>query len=619
MQNSRYIQVHPDAIIEYIWDDNFFYSEDYSIIDDIKNNESSFVFNSNIQDNDNLNKLPQQLYTVDNLINKLGIMDPDQKSFLQQRQYINNSPVKFEKIKLWLPLNYTFPTSTGFYLRVYGLNFENVVSYNFTNFYIDITNPQHLNSIENDTPFRYGEKLWGKSITLYIPSLYDESRNRINNQPTVNSINYNLTNGVLGLSQTSPIFIDFRFLQSKSTVLNEITYITTPSRIISLPQAPEYNNLSVQIQPAQDGDYFIINGLYNGTISGFSQFMQTLEESNKRSYVLYSITVYEENIPQDTKEVYVYKDFWKGIDDYRPVIKYSNTTASIRVDMKLINSIDSSMIVKSAEYVLLGNEVSKYGKTLTGINISNAYKPKLYNSKPDQLILPSKELLNSHLKRKGRDKIEIKFVPFPVLTNVYNIVVSEGNINSNGQNYFGNGQLTLRLKPFDNVIKLNISNKTTDDDIVPLSIPSSDSIVQLVFKSTTTELRIPLYIESNEVDLNLGIVVFKITASDQKTLRKIRQDSGSYYVTITTNGIETTLYEGSFDLTVDGQKKPDTKVVEILPIKPIKIPNLIPITVQPVKPEINITSTNIRPIIPQTTLKSISQTNLTVGQLKRLQ
>ena len=40
---SRYLQVHPDALIEWIWDDQFFFEDEYSIITDTKNNS---CFNS---------------------------------------------------------------------------------------------------------------------------------------------------------------------------------------------------------------------------------------------------------------------------------------------------------------------------------------------------------------------------------------------------------------------------------------------------------------------------------------------------------------------------------------------------------------------------------------------
>jgi len=563
--NSRFIQVHPDALVEWIWDDQFYYEDEYSIVRDIQNNVSSFAFSKNAVDALNYNKIPQQLYLIDGLINKYGIADPDNKAFLQESKFANNQPSKFDKVKIWFPIHYTFPTSTGFYLNVSGLNYENSVSYNLANYFLDITIPGELSKVQNESqPFRLNEKLWGKSVTLYIPSLYDESRLRINNAPKLGSINYNLTNGVLGLSQTSSISIDFRFLSSKAIVLGETSYLTTPPLITSIPQAPEYNNLGVSIEPASDGDYYLINGIYNGSVGEFEIFFNALEQSGKRSYLLYTITKSEENVPQEPIDIYVYKDFIKKIE-HRPIFKFANTTASIRVDMKLINSVDSSVITKSAEIAIVGNEVAKYGKYITPINISGAIKPKLYNSKSDVITLPPLELLNSHLKRKVNNvKTDIKYIPYPVLTETYNIVVQEVSKQNSTGIFYGFGDLKLILTPFDNIVKLKIAKKVNATTFEPFVFPSSNSIIQLVFKSATTELRVPLYMESNEVSLVHGILIFKIASTDIAQLKKIYQTNTAFYITITTNGIETAVYDSVFSLLTE-QPRVSTIVENVSP------------------------------------------------------
>jgi hypothetical protein len=545
--DTRYIQVHTDAIVEWIWDDQLYFADDYSVINDISNNTRSFTFSSTAQPT-TYNKLPNQLYLIDETINKFGIVDPANKQFLQETKYINNQPTKFNKVKIWFPISYNFNNNVGFYLRTYTYNFDNAVKYYLSNFYIDLTVQSDFNKIINESsPFRLNGRLWGKSIEILIPEVYSEALNRSNNAPIPGTINYRLTNGEAGLSQTSPIYIDFRFLTKKSTVLGESTFLASPPIVTSIPQTPEYNNLAVKIEHASDGDYFLINGTYNGSTGKFETFMQSLTDSGMRSYILYTITVYEENLPQDPRDIYVYQDYYKGINDYRPVFKHSNTTASIRVDMKLINTVDSSVITKSSEYVLIGNEVSKYGKHITPINISGAIKPKLYNTQPDQSMLPPKELLNSHLRRKIPLQPEIRFVTFPVLTNVFNVVAQDVTVQTNNTKYYGNNKLSITLNPFDNVFKITVF-KINNDTVVPFEIPSINSIVQFVLKSDTTELRLPLYLESNEVNLKHGTVVFKLPASDMGKVKKILQKNNKFYLTLTTNGVETTLYNGVLKL-----------------------------------------------------------------------
>jgi len=621
--SSRFIQVHPDALIEWIWDDQFFYEDEYSIIKDIQNNISSFTFSNNAVDPLNYNKIPNQLYLIDSLINKYGVANPQTKTFLQESKYANNQPSKFEKVKIWFPINYTFPTSTGFFLNISGLNYENSVPYNFANYFLDITLPGELTKIENESqPFRLNERLWGKSLTIYVPSLYDESRQRINNAPSLGSINYNLTSGVLGLSQTSPIFIDFRFLTSKSTVLGETTYLTTPPLITSIPQTPEYNNLGTSITEASDGDYYLINGIYNGSIGEFDVFMESLSQTGKRSYILYTITPIEENIPQDSLDIYVYQDFYKQVS-YRPIFKFTNTTAGIRVDMKIINSVDSSVVTKSAEIAITGNNVTKYGKYVTPINISGAIKPKLYNSKPDTIVLPPMELLNSHLKRKINNKADIKYIPYPVLTETFNIVAQEvGKTNKTGV-FYGFGDLSLILTPFDNIMKIKIAKNVNTVTFEPFVFPSSNSIIQLIFKSATTELRVPLYMESNEVNLSAGVLIFKITASSHAQLKKIYQTNKNFYITTTTNGIETSIYDGKFSLLEDTPRV--SKGVELStpgtrrpPLTAQALSNVGPVSA--VLSDVQLLPANLTPV-PNNSggmINQINATPLNVTQFKRL-
>ena len=548
--SSRFIRVHADALIEYIWDDEFFYDDNYSIINDVKNTEYSFAFSKNAVDPVNYNKIPYQLYLIDNVINKFGIADPDNKSFLQESKYVNNQPSNFDQIKIWFPIYFTFPNTVGFYLNVSVLNYDNVIPYNFANYFLDITIPGELAKLTTESqPLRLNENLWGKSITIYVPSVYNESRNRVNNAPQINSINYNLTNGVLGLSTTTSITLDFRFLVNKTIILNDTTFITTPPILASLPQAPEFNNLAVQIIEATDGDYFVINGIYNSSISDFDIFVNNLAASGNSSYILYSITVFEENLPQETRDIYVYQDFYKGIDDYRPVLKFSNTTASIQVEMKLINAVDSSVISRIADYTLIGNSVTKYGKFVTPINISNAFVPNIYNSKSTQNILPAQDVLQSYIKRKITNIPQnIVYIPYPVLTSVYNVVASDVTQSNNQTIFLSFGELELVLSPFDNIIKIKIATKADDTQIVPFNLSLTGAILQLVFKSATSEVRVPLYLDSNEVDLINAVLVFKILASQQPTLKKIFETNQNFYITLTTNDIETVIYDGTFTL-----------------------------------------------------------------------
>lgn len=572
---SRYIRVHQDALIEWINDDSFFFEDEYSIVKDTVNNVSTFMFSSNAVVSDNYNKLPNQLYIVDPIINKYGIVDPVTKPFLQETRYANNAPSRFDKVKIWFPIHWNFPNLAGMYLNITALNYENSTPFGLSSFYLDSSDPNDLNKLTTEAePLRLFDKLWGKSITIYVPSVYYEALNRTNNAPTLGTINYNLTAGQLGLSTTSPIFIDFRYLRAKENILNQISFYTLPALKMSIPQSPEYNNLSVNIEEASDGDYFLINGMYNGNIGEFEQFMNMLDSLGKRSYILYSITVFEELLPQDSIDIYVYQDFYKQIS-YRPILKYTNTTASIQVEMKLINSVNGSVISKISTFLITGSNIGKYGKFVTPINISNAIKPKLYNSKPDNLVLPNQSIINYQLKKHNANvNSEIRYIPYPVLTNIANIVADQLNGVSKGETYKALGNLNLNLTPFDNVIKFRIAEKN-GDTIKPMSFPVNNSTVKLVFKSSTSELKIDLYMESNEVNLSSGIVVFKISSLDYPVLKKISDTNSNFYITVTSNSIETSIYDGTFSLLENTARPIITETnIDTVQQKPVQNPKL---------------------------------------------
>lgn len=547
MSVNKYVQVNQNALIEFIHEENsdtLYRDFNYKVITNNRTNEVYFV----LDESSALNIEKNQLFVIDSSIRKYGILNPDTYSFLSVKKFFGNSPSQYMKIKIWFPINYNFIDSVGFYLNVHALDYENNKKYDLTNFFLDTSDVNMMSNIHlEDEAFRMNNKLWGKSITLYIPNIDYQSKQRVDNKAQIGSINYNLA-GNLGLSTTAPIYVDFRFLKKKRNVLNEITYSTTTPLLFTTPQSPPNLNLSVSIKSADDGDYFIINGKYNGSQSELAKYMEMRTMSGNNSYILYSITLYEDNIPQSTRDIYVYDNYIEGINDYRPVIKYTNTSASIRVDMKLISNVDNSIEIKTANYELSGNEVAKYGKSLTSINVNNVIKPKLYNSAPTQINLPTRDVINSYFKRKATKKLELRYIPYPVLYDSANIAIKD--LLDNNTNIYGPNRLILNLRPFDNVFKFNVLDYKDTSNYKSYEIPVEDTIVNMVFKSESLSVRIPLYDESAENDLKNGVLVFKINETDLKNIKKINSTSNFWYITLTTNGIETVLYQGMYHLNV---------------------------------------------------------------------
>jgi hypothetical protein len=413
-------------------------------------------------------------------------------------------------------------------------------------------------------PLLFQEKLWGKNVQIDIPALNDISSQRVNNSPKENSINANLTGGS-GLSMTSPVFIDFHFVKNIQTVNAITSYLLTPKVTSTIPQTPEFERLGLVIQHSPNGDFFEIYGTYNNTISGFNQFIDESYNIGHRYYVQYNVTMYEQNIRGKTTTVTQHENFNETVE-YRPIIKYSTTTAIIDVEMRLIDAVDDSYILRRASYGMLQDEVAKYSLRMMKINLSNASKPKIYNIKASidpslvgfsnsmgritKPIVQSKAvsgiIASTNTNTGANVTVETVKVPFPVLTEKFNIIGKSDNAIVDKTTFFGLGKITIVVYPFDNVIKFVLADGTpTTPNYLNMTGLGE---IKLVFKNTTDVVEIPLYSET-EINLAIGQIAFKITESKVSTLRKI-ENSGIniFYITSNNQGLSTAIYTGLFKL-----------------------------------------------------------------------
>ena len=138
-------------------------------------------------------------------------------------------------------------------------------------------------------------------------------------------------------------------------------------------------------------------------------------------------------------------DFTKKIL-YRPILTFSNTTAAIKVDMKVIDLVDMSTIERFTS-IGLDNNIQKYGKKLISLNVQNLNKLKIYNSKPDEIVL-GKDYFS------GNVTSEIIKVYAPQLVEVGKIIV---NSPTSTTDYKGMGLLNLIVTPFDNIIQFRLA------------------------------------------------------------------------------------------------------------------------------------------------------------------
>lgn len=540
MKLSNFINLDPNVLLEYIYNDQNLVSVPYEILINTKLGERSFM-----ESNNSLytNTKKNQLFVLDPISNTNALIDTNNYKFLQVNNYSAGFPVQFDTIRLHFPINYTFGENIGFKINAYVFDTNNKYTYDISNFYYDITQGDNLYNLNySSPPLLINAKMWGKYIDILVPSAYAISNQLTNNLPTPNTINYNLTNGI-GISTTSPLFINFQFINNKQTINNITTYILKAPYSTSVPIVPKYESLGLTIQESSQGDYFEIFGTYNGNISEFNLFLQNAQNIGNNYYVEYTITVFEQNIRGNSITIILNENFDQPVE-YRPIIKYSTTTVIIDVQMNVIDSVDNSRILRTADYGMLPDQVTKYSLRMSKINIANASKPVIYNLKTSMSL----GQLNGNSSNNINLQLQPVKVPFPVLVEKYNIVAKSDNVLIGNNLFYGNGQLVISIYPFDNVFSFVLASQIKDGTINYLDMSNLGTINMVIKDSMNTVSVLPYY-QSGSVDLSKGMLVFLLPNGSVNDVKKIYNGGiNLFYITSTSNGVSTVLYTGLFNV-----------------------------------------------------------------------
>lgn len=544
---SKYVKAHPDVLLEWVYDSSNYVSSDYTVIVDGLNAKRSFAlqYDATVADADrNANRDDRQLFQLDAATNKWAAADPAVRPYIQHEDHVLPAPSRYDTLRVYFPVNYTFEGVAGFYVGVNAYDYDNDVLYGLCNYYLDAGVLTHVSEVKLLTPpWQFQERLWGKCIELLVPAVYDESRNRMAT-PTPGTINYNLTGGLSGegLSTTSPIYIDFRFIQQRTTLLGNRVYTLPAPQLASVPQTPEYQGLGVAIEKADDGDYYELYGTFNSTLGGFEEFMNALVDTGHRNHVLFTVTVYEEGLAHDPITFQMADDYARKIP-FCPVLKYSNTTASIQVTMAVVDEVDGSSDVRLAEVGLLPNDVAKFGKTRLSINLSGAVKPKVYVPRGDTVVLGGATAATSR-KPQVQKQIVIKERPYAKLVSDYSVVASDVTATKQNQVFYGKGKLTVELHPFDNILKFHVASALDNTTFKPFVVASQEGALQLSFRTVGKTINVDTYKDSPELDTANGVYIYLLSEANTQALRAMVSENNNFYLAVN----NTVAYYGKYQL-----------------------------------------------------------------------
>jgi len=544
--SKKYLNLDPNILLE--WEYNSLnVTENYTIWSDLTKNTRNFLSTTNINDIDH------NLFVIDPVSKKYSKIDPTKFNFLRIQNY-SSAPLMYDKITMYFPSQYNFGVYYGFYLKIQAYDFIGRNIYPLSNFYFDKSEAQSISGviqyasqlIDLATPFIYNGKEWGQYITYYIPSIYATSNQRLIN-PNVNivipdSINDHLTDGT-GINLNSPIYLEFSFISSKQNVFSIPYYYMGDTYKTTLSLQPEYQTLGVMVEESSQGDFFDIYGVYNNSNEEMDNFVNNLESQGRKINIQYVVTLYEENLISGFPLTFLVTENFAQKIEYRPIIKYSNTTAAIDVEMQIIDLVDNSTFSRFASIGLTSN-LLKYGKTLQRLSVDNLSQPKIYNYKYDK-VYPNLQVTSDVTN------VNLVKVPFPILINNYKILANNYNPGTSSD-YKGMGLLNIILTPFDNIIKFQIAKQDSPDGPTSpynLSELLLNSKLNLDFKSDTKTLEKDIYYQTDENKFEIGVVVFKINQEDIPLLKQMNKEkSDNFYIILTSNNTKTLLYSGKFKI-----------------------------------------------------------------------
>ena len=122
---SKYLKLDKDVLLEYIYNDGNLISEKYEILLDSRDRNQSYVGDP---DGTTGNTPSNQLFRLDSISGKFAVVDPTYYSYLQYKEYSAGIPVRHDTIKIHLPINWTFGSHLGCYIKVYAYDRTNTIT-----------------------------------------------------------------------------------------------------------------------------------------------------------------------------------------------------------------------------------------------------------------------------------------------------------------------------------------------------------------------------------------------------------------------------------------------------------------------------------------------------------
>ena len=438
--------------------------------------------------------------------------------------------IKYDKVRLHLRSGFSFAARgyEGFLFEVKTNRTSGVQNFLTQTVYLNTSSFE----IKNPRPFILSETLYSNFIEIKLPTLKSQYSD-------FEDLFYDNGAGASDLDTTSNYDISLKLIDNIEDTAG-IDYIYTGEETnFIVAKEDEFQDFTVVVEEATDGDYFKIYGEKDNSAADFEAYIiNRIATSSDDISVIFDIIV-NEQIGTSFIETYATsitqtQDFEEPIQ-FRPIIKNANNAASFMIDvtMRIYNQTDNTQIVKRGS--LIGTNAPKYGKRMMKVNIaSSANLTRVYNTLPNlQATRNTAQVINSSLP-----KAQVKYAPafverLNVVVNVGNVTIDDGQISSI------NNINGLEISPFDTYIKFSVS-KIDGGERKAISFTNLKN-VRLNFADGIYFNNITSF---KDVDLSKGEVLFKIDKANATKLQGL--NNKKYYISIDNGSTETMVFKGEY-------------------------------------------------------------------------
>ena len=460
----------------------------------------------------------------------------------------NINYIKYDSVRLHLRSGYSFAARgyEGFLFQIGVKRTSGVSNYLTQLVYLNSSNYEYA----NPKPFVLGETLYSKFIDIKIPTLVDQ------NSEFEDLFYGDGTPGSSDLDPTSNYNVTFKLIDHLETLNGYDYFITGEENRFTISREDEFQDFTVVVEDAEDGDYFKIYGEKDNSIGAFEAYiLNQINSTSDDIIVMFDVDIFESI---GTTEVKTFQTTYTQYEDFntpivfRPVIINSNVASSFSIDvtMKIWNQTDNTQIVKRASLTV--NQAARYGKRLNSLKIDSPNQlTEVYNVLPQ---LASNKIISSIFT--DNMPRSVKYVP--AFVERHNVIASSAKIQFDTTNenimtqsitevdtssFKSEGELVINIPPFTSYYKFVIAKKK-GDDVEFVSFENAEQVV-MTFGDGKQKLKFN-HVSNKDINMGEGEVLFKISEANANTIRGMK--NSTFYISVN-NGIDDTMIlSGKFNI-----------------------------------------------------------------------